>query len=52
VNGDPVVKSIRFSVHARENVRSRGATEQEVVETIRTVPWGRAELGRLEDRKL
>jgi hypothetical protein len=51
VNGDPVVKPIRFSAHARETMRSRGATEQEVVEAIRTVPWERAELGRLECHK-
>jgi hypothetical protein len=51
VNVDPVVKPIRFSAHARGNVRSRGATEQEVVEAIRTVPWLCAELGRREARK-
>ncbi|MDR5695620.1 MAG: hypothetical protein QN121_10150 [Armatimonadota bacterium] len=32
-------------------MRYRGATEQEVVETIRTAPWIPAELGRLECRK-
>lgn len=45
------MKPIRFSGHARENMRFRGATEQEVVETIRTAPWVPAELGRLECRK-
>ena len=29
----------------------RGGVRQEVVEAIRTVPWGPAELGRLECRK-
>jgi hypothetical protein len=30
---------------------SRGGIGQEVVEAIRTTPWGPAELGRLECRK-
>jgi Domain of unknown function (DUF4258) len=51
VNVNPVVKPIRLSAHARENMRSRGTTEQEVVEAIRTNPWARAELGRRECRK-
>lgn len=51
MNVDPVVRPIRLSAHARENMRSRGATKQEVVEAIRTTPWARAELGRLECRK-
>ncbi len=46
-----MMKSIRLSGHARENMRYRGATEQEVVEVIQTAPWGPAELGRLECRK-
>ncbi|HEX9871710.1 MAG TPA: hypothetical protein VGC99_24540 [Candidatus Tectomicrobia bacterium] len=46
-----MVKSIRLSAHARENMGSRGATEQEVVEAIRTASWARAELGRLDCRK-
>jgi len=36
---------------ARENMRYRGATEQEIVEAIRTASWGPAERGRLECRK-
>jgi hypothetical protein len=51
VNVDPVVKPIRLSALARENMRSRGVTEQEVVESIRTAHWVHAELGRLECRK-
>jgi hypothetical protein len=51
MNVDPVAKPIRLSAHARENMLARGATEQEIVEAIQTVPWARAELGRLESRK-
>lgn len=42
---DPVVRPVRFWAHARENLCSRDATEQEVVEAIRTASWARAELG-------
>jgi hypothetical protein len=45
------VKPIRFSGHARERLEARGATRQEVIETIRTAPWGPAEGGRLECQK-
>ena len=45
------MKPIRLSGHARDNLRYRGATEEEVKEAIRTAPWGPAELGRLECRK-
>jgi hypothetical protein len=45
------MKPIRLSGHARENMHYRGATEQEVVEAIRTASWGPAERGRLECRK-
>ena len=45
------MKPIRFSGHARENIHFRGATEQEIGETIRTAPWSPAELERLECRK-
>jgi hypothetical protein len=45
------MKPIRASGHARDNMRYRGASEQEVVEAIRTAPWGPAERGRLECRK-
>jgi hypothetical protein len=51
VNVDPLMKPIRLSAHARENMCSRGATEPEIVEAIRTVPWARAELGWLEGGK-
>lgn len=45
------MKPIRLSKHARENMRYRGATQQEVIETIRTASWAPAERGRLECRK-
>jgi hypothetical protein len=45
------MKPIRLSAHARDNAKHRGATEQEVVETIQTVPWSPAKAGRLECRK-
>jgi hypothetical protein len=45
------MKPIRLSGHARENMHYRGATEQEVVEAIRTASWGPAERRRLECRK-
>jgi hypothetical protein len=45
------MKPIRPSEHARENMHYRGATEQEVIEAIRTALWAPAELGRLECRK-
>jgi hypothetical protein len=44
-------KPVRLSGHARNQLRFRGATEAEVIEAIRTGPWGPAELGRLECRK-
>lgn len=44
-------KPIRLSGHARGQLGFRGATEAEVVEAIRTEPWQRAELGRLECSK-
>lgn len=45
------MKPIRLSGHARENMRYRGATQEEVAETIRTARWEPAEQGRLECRK-
>jgi len=44
-------KPIRFSGHAHQQLQFRGATEAEVTETIRTMPWQSAEGGRLECRK-
>lgn len=44
-------KLIRLSEHAKQQLEFRGATEQQIVEAIRTETWGPAELGRLECRK-
>ncbi len=45
------MKPIRLSAHARERMEHRGATEQEVLEAIRTAGWGPAERARLECQK-
>jgi hypothetical protein len=45
------MKPVRFSNHAREQMRYRGATEQEVIEAISSAVWEPAELGRWECRK-
>ena len=45
------MKPIRLSAHARERMEHRGATEQEVLEAIRTAGWVSAERARLECRK-
>jgi hypothetical protein len=45
------MKPIKFSQHAKEQLSYRGATEKEIIETIKTIPWQPAELGRLECRK-
>jgi hypothetical protein len=42
------VKPIRLSGHARERIDSRGATQEEVADTIRTAPRKLAAGGRLE----
>ena len=47
----PPLKPIRLSGHARKQLQFLGATEQEVIEAIRTEQWGPAELGRLDCRK-
>lgn len=44
------MKSIRISGHARDNMFHRGASESEVIETIRSAIWTPAELGRFECR--
>ena len=45
------MKPIRLSAHALTYCVRRGFTIDEVEETIRAGPWGKAELGRLEARK-
>ena len=46
-----LLKPIRLSGHARQQLTYRGATEAEVAETIRSAEWQAAEGGRLECRK-
>ncbi|HTS17319.1 MAG TPA: DUF4258 domain-containing protein [Verrucomicrobiae bacterium] len=45
------MKPIRLTKHARGYLVSRGFTEAEVEEAIRTCPWQPSELGRWECRK-
>ena len=45
------MKPIRIPGHARDQLRYRGVSEQEVNETIRAAPWHPAGLGRLKCRK-
>ncbi len=44
------MQPIRLSGHAREQSRFRGATEGEIIEAIRSAPWGTAESGRFDCR--
>ena len=43
-----IQKPIKFSEHAKNQLKYRGATEEEVIQTIRNAAWQPAELGRLE----
>jgi hypothetical protein len=45
------MKPIRFSKHALGYTATRGFTVAEVEAVIRTCPWGKAGLGRLDCRK-
>ena len=45
------MKPINFSRHAKEQLTFRGATEQEIIEAIRTCHLEPAELGRLQYKK-
>ena len=45
------MKPIRLSDHALRYTTKGGFTISEVEETIRTTPWMRAELGRLDCRE-
>lgn len=44
------MKPVRLSKHAQDNADHRGASENEVVETIRTATWQPADAGRMECR--
>ena len=46
-----VVKPIRLSNHALRYMNKRGFTIAEVEDAIRTSPWARAELRRVDCRK-
>lgn len=43
-------KPIRFTAHALDRMRFRGATEDEVIKAIRSFSWQHADLGRWECR--
>jgi hypothetical protein len=45
------MKRIRFSRHAYERLQDRGATVEEVVETIRTADWTPVASGRWSCQK-
>ena len=45
------MKPIRFSRHALDQMRMRGATETEVRETIETAEWQPAKRGKLRTQK-
>ncbi len=45
------MKPIRLSLHAQAQIASRGTSEDEIEEAIRTAEWTPAELQRLECRK-
>ena len=46
-----MMKMIRLSAHAYENIGRRGASGQEVIDSIRTATWEPARQGRQECRK-
>jgi hypothetical protein len=45
------MKNIRFSQHALDQARLRGATQDEVREAVETVPWQSAKRGKHQVRK-
>ncbi len=45
------MKPVRFSGHALDQMRFRGASEREVREAIETAPWEPAKEGRWECRR-
>jgi hypothetical protein len=44
-------KKIHFTKHALERCTERGATEEEVIQTIRESPWKPAKGGKIECKK-
>ena len=45
------MKTIRFSQHALEQMRLRGATQEEVRETVETASWRPAKRGKYQARR-
>ena len=45
------MKPITFSYHAKYQLSYRGTTEEEILDTLRSTPWTKAKLGKLECRK-
>jgi len=45
------MKTIRFSQHALDQTRLRGATQEEVRETVQITPWQSAKRGKYQARK-
>jgi hypothetical protein len=45
-------KRILLSAHAKDQLRYRGGTEEEVITAIQSEIWQNGELGRLECRKI
>ena len=45
------MKTVRFSLHAQNQLLRRGAAKEEVVEAIRSSSWEPADRGRLACRK-
>jgi hypothetical protein len=45
------MKTIRFSQHALDQMRLRGATHEEVRETVETTLWQSAKRGKYQARK-
>jgi hypothetical protein len=46
-----ITKPIRLSAHAKIQRHIRGASEEEIIEAIKTEKWQKSELNKLECRK-
>ena len=44
-------EEIKFSAHAQDRCHSRGCTKAEVIETIKSSKWEKAELGKWKCRR-
>lgn len=45
------MKTLRFSQHALNQMRLRGATREEVMEVVEAMPWQPAKRGKYQSRK-